>query len=129
MALKSGLRLVGLGPGLTPSGDDYLGGLLFTARYLRAAYPWEFRWDRGLILNFLGRARPLTNCLSYTILADLANGHGPEPLHELVSSLLQGGLKPHSLSGLQRLIQIGHSSGWDMLAGMMTAALLARVDL
>jgi hypothetical protein len=63
MALKSGLRLVGLGPGLTPSGDDYLGGLLFTARYLRAAYPWEFRWDRGLILNFLGPGAPADELL------------------------------------------------------------------
>jgi hypothetical protein len=128
MILRSGLKLVGLGLGLTPSGDDFLGGLLFTAYHLKSAYPWEFRWDRGLIPDFLDRACPLTNRLSYTILEDLAHGHGPEPLHALVNSLLRG--EPsHSLDDVQRLTGIGHSSGWDMLAGVLTAMLLTRVSV
>ncbi len=123
-ALEAGLKLVGLGPGLTPSGDDYLGGLLFTAYHLQDTYPQEFCWGKELIRDFLNRARPRTNRLSYTILADLANGHGPEPLHELINSLLRGGPISHSLEDVQRLTGIGHSSGWDMLAGVMTAMAL-----
>ena len=37
-------RLVGLGPGLTPWGDDLLGGFLFSAWHLGRLYPEECGW-------------------------------------------------------------------------------------
>jgi hypothetical protein len=126
---QSGLRLVGLGPGLTPSGDDYLGGLLFTAHRLKAAYPTEFSWGAGPVLDFLYRARPQTNRISHTILSDLAHGHGPEPLHDLVNSLLQAEKARPLLSSVDRLIGIGHTSGWDMLAGVLTGMLLTEAKV
>lgn len=126
---QSGLRLVGLGPGLTPSGDDYLGGLLFTAHRLKAAYPTEFSWGAGPVLDFLHRARPQTNRVSHTILSDLAHGHGPEPLHDLVNSLLQAETAQRLLSSVDRLIGIGHTSGWDMLAGVLTGMLLTEAKV
>lgn len=125
---QSGLRLVGLGPGLTPSGDDYLGGLLFTAHRLKAAYPIEFRWGAGPVSNFLRQARPLTNRISHTILSDLAHGHGPEPLHDFVNSLLQAGAAEGLLSDADRITRIGHTSGWDMLAGALTGMLLTEAN-
>jgi len=126
---QSGLRLVGLGPGLTPSGDDYLGGLLFTAYCLKAAYPTEFSWGAGPVLDFLHQARALTNRISDTILSDLAHGHGPEPLHDLVNSLLQAGTVEHLVSCAYRLTGIGHTSGWDMLAGALTGMLLTEANV
>jgi hypothetical protein len=36
---KNADALIGLGAGLTPSGDDFLGGLLFAVKILQAAYP------------------------------------------------------------------------------------------
>ncbi len=121
-------QLVGLGPGLTPSGDDYLGGLLFTARYLRAAYPNEFTWGVGPVLDLLHQARPLTNRISHTILSDCAHGHGPEPLHDLVNSFLQAEPAECLLRSVDRLTGIGHTSGWDMLAGALTGMLLKEND-
>lgn len=126
---QSGLRLVGLGPGLTPSGDDYLGGLLFTAHRLKAAYPTEFSWGAGPVLDFLHRARPQTNRISHTILSDLAHGHGPEPLHDLVNSLLQAETARPLLSSVDRLTGIGHTTGWDMLAGVLTGMLLTEAKV
>lgn len=125
---RSGLRLVGLGPGLTPSGDDYLGGLLFTAHCLRAAYPTRFSWGSGPVQGLLYQARPLTNRISHTILSDLAHGHGPEPLHDLVNSLLQAETAQRLLSSADRLTAIGHTSGWDMLAGALTGMLLTEAN-
>jgi len=123
-----GLRLVGLGPGLTPSGDDYLGGLLFTAHCLKAAYPTTFSWGSGPVLDFLQRARPFTNRISHTILSDLAHGHGPKPLHDFVNSLLQAQTAERLMSSVDRLTGIGHTSGWDMLAGALTGMLLTQAD-
>ncbi|HAL62593.1 MAG TPA: hypothetical protein DCP08_09350 [Chloroflexi bacterium] len=123
---QSGLRLLGLGPGLTPSGDDYLGGLLFTAHCLKAAYPATFSWGLEPVMNFLHRARSMTNRISYTILSDLAHGHGPEPLHDLVNWVLQGETAQCLLGAVNRLIGIGHTSGWDMLAGALNGMLLTE---
>lgn len=125
---RSGLRLVGLGPGLTPSGDDYLGGLLFTAHCLKAAYPTKFSWGIEPILDFLHRARPLTNRISHTVLFDLAHGHGPEPLHDLVNSFLEAETAERLRCSVDRLTGIGHTSGWDMLAGALTGMLLTETN-
>jgi hypothetical protein len=116
--------LVGLGPGLTPSGDDFLGGLLFAAHHLRAAYPSAFEQAGDLLRDFLQEARLLTNRISHTILADLAHGHGPAPLHDLIDLLWQANPEPSWRDSAQHLIHIGHTSGWDMLAGMLTGMLL-----
>jgi hypothetical protein len=122
--LGSGLDLVGLGPGLTPSGDDYMGGLLFTVHHLKAAFPGERRGEGNLIDDFLESARRLTNRISHTILSDLAHGHGPAPLHDTVSLLLQPSTTQQLVASVKQLIRIGHSSGWDMLAGACTGMLL-----
>jgi len=119
-------QLVGLGPGLTPSGDDYLGGLLFTAHHLKTAYPTEFSWGAGPVLDLLHQARPLTNRISHTILSDLTHGHGPEPLHDLVRLLLQAEPTERLLRSVYRLARIGHTSGWDMLSGALTGMLLTE---
>ena len=118
--VKVGLDLVGLGPGLTPSGDDYLGGLLFTAHHLRTANPKE----NDVLHDFLHEARLLTSRISHTILSDLAHGHGPAPLHDLINLLLQGIAGQPLRGSAQQLIRIGHTSGWDMLAGAITGLLL-----
>ena len=119
--------MVGLGPGLTPSGDDFLGGLLFAAHFLHCAYPTTFpraEADRSGLLDW---ARTRTHPISYAIFSDLVMGHGPEPLHELVDTLLRGGEDPfQAVNAAVRLAKIGHSSGWDMLAGFLTGMLMVE---
>jgi len=119
-------QLIGLGPGLTPSGDDYAGGLLFTVHHLKSAYPSEFGWDPEGVLDLLHKAYPLTNAISHTVLSDLAYGHGPEPLHDLLNAFLQAKPVEHLLVSVDRLTGIGHTSGWDMLAGVLTGMLLTE---
>jgi hypothetical protein len=115
---------VGLGQGLTPSGDDFLGGLLFAAHSLRTAYPEDFDWENEPIMGLIDWAHAQTHPISHAILSDLALGHGPEPLHEVFTSLLKGQNLDHTMAGVTRLIKIGATSGWDILAGMLTGMLL-----
>jgi hypothetical protein len=110
--------LVGFGEGLTPSGDDFLGGFLFTLRHLERSDPAMAWVDWDAWGRFLAEASHLTNAISLALLADLAQGHGPEPLHNLVCEALGRGRHASIAEHAARLVQIGESSGWDILAGV-----------
>lgn len=125
-AASKGRQLVGLGPGLTPSGDDFLGGLLFAAHSLKTAYPEDFCWGREVITGLMAWARKQTHCISHIVLCDLALGHGPEPLHEVVKLLLTGQDLRRLMAAVTRLLEIGHTTGWDILAGALTGMLLVK---
>lgn len=121
-----GRELVGLGPGLTPSGDDFLGGLFFAVRSLKMAYPGEFCWGEEPITELIAWARTRTHPISHVIFNDLAHGHGPEPLHEMVSGLLRGEDLDRVMTRGVRLLNIGQTSGWDILAGVLTGMLMLK---
>jgi hypothetical protein len=95
-------QLIGLGPGLTPSGDDYLGGMLVALRSLgrdaQADSLW--RWLQP-------RLNEHTSAISAAHLAAAASGEVHEALHEVLNGSLS----------LEKLDAVGHCSGWDGLAG------------
>jgi len=123
---RMGKEMIGLGPGLTPSGDDFLGGLFFAARSLHRAFAEDFPWDENAVIELMDWAKTRTHPISHTIFSDLALGHGPEPLHDLVGGLLDGeGFDP-ILEAALRLTAIGHSSGWDLLSGAVTGMMMAK---
>ncbi len=122
-ALGAAEPLLGLGVGLTPAGDDFVGGLLFALHHLADAYPQLVARHDEAAAALVARARAGTNVISYTILADLAAGHGPAPLHDLLFCLLQGATVPQSALQLRRLVGIGHTSGWDVLLGFLCGLL------
>ena len=113
------LKLIGLGPGLTPAGDDFVGGLLFAVQQLGRAYPDRVRRNLARRNAFLERAHRATSQISFAILCDLAHGHGPEPMHALLLALLHGEEPAPALSATEAITRIGHTSGWDMLAGLL----------
>jgi len=115
--------LIGLGPGLTPSGDDFVGGLLFMARHLNAAYPPEGLWRGGDIRGLLARTDMLTTHISHTLLTDLAEGQSHESLHDLAENLVADSQDFDAAAHVLRVAQIGASSGWDMLTGMLAGLL------
>ena len=123
---RKGKEMIGLGPGLTPSGDDFLGGLFFAARFLHQTYPEDFRWEEDAVLELLGWARTRTHAISHAIFSDLALGHGPEPLHDLIGGLLEGRDLDSNLEAALRVTAIGHCSGWDLLAGAVTGMLMVK---
>jgi hypothetical protein len=113
--------LLGLGEGLTPSGDDFVGAMLFAAVNLDAVDVPTLGFSPSTVRRFLTRARQRTNLISYALLHDHAVGHASEALHRLLGALLRG----DSIAVISRLatdvIRIGHSTGWDLLAGLWMA--------
>lgn len=95
-------QLIGLGPGLTPSGDDYLGGMLVALRLDGRGMQAEGLW-RWLQPRLAAR----TSAISAAHLAAASAGEAHEALH----AVLNGNLD------LDALDAVGHCSGWDALAG------------
>ena len=112
--------LIGLGPGLTPSGDDFLGGVLIATHALERPGVAE-----RLYAAIAPRLADLTNPISAAHLAAAADGFGSATLHMALDDILAGRLD--RLPGdLAELVAIGHASGWDALAGI-ALALRARL--
>jgi hypothetical protein len=119
-----GLDLIGLGPGLTPCGDDFLGGLFFAAHWLQRAYGEERYPEMQPILDLVQWARTRTHPISHAIMGDLVVGQGPEPLHRLLRLLLKGeALDGRTNDAVECLLKIGHTTGRYMLAGLLTCLL------
>jgi hypothetical protein len=117
--------LIGLGAGLTPSGDDFLGGWLFAVKILQAAYPGlDLSPDSIPVESYQSR----THVISFTLLKDLASGQAIAPLHHIVNGLLTGEPLERIYSFIPQLTQIGHSTGWDMLAGLLAGLLITFQD-
>lgn len=108
--------LLGLGPGLTPSGDDYLGGALVALRLFGHAADADALW------RWLGpRLSARTSMISAAHLAAAAEGEAHESLHGCIDAL-GAGVTTDWAARLDRLASVGHCSGWDGLAGVMAVA-------
>jgi Protein of unknown function (DUF2877) len=104
-------NLAGLGSGLTPAGDDFILGLIYA---LWLCWPSETAqsWAESLV----EAAVPLTTPLSGAFLNAGARGEASEHWHELFQSWRSN--NPTGVErALGRIIQTGHSSGSDALAG------------
>lgn len=106
-------RLLGLGPGLTPSGDDYLGGMMIA---LRAAGYGETVERLYAIVDREASRR--TNPISAAHLAAAREGWGAAPLHDVLDRLAAKTDAPLS-SLIAAVGRIGHTSGWDALTGLL----------
>jgi Protein of unknown function (DUF2877) len=121
-AVRCADALVGLGAGLTPSGDDFLGGLLFGASALCTGYPGSRFVDVEIPVETY-RAR--THPISFTLLGDHASGHAIAPLHGIVNGILTSASMESIRPAVLQLVHVGHSTGWDTLAGLFAGLLIA----
>lgn len=112
---RTATLLVGLGPGLTPSGDDLLGGVLLVLSALGYTGVRDDLW-RALE----DELEHLTVGISAAHLAAAADGLAAAFLHDALIAILRADVDtlPHHLSVLA---VTGHSSGFDMLAGLVLA--------
>jgi len=119
-AAEAAVSLLGLGAGLTPSGDDFVGGAFFARAALAQLGEAHASWRRAAA-TVRGAAEGATNPISAALLGDLLDGHGWSPLHELARALASGD-ESGAIDAATRLTRLGHSSGWDLLAGFVAGA-------
>ncbi len=107
-------RLAGLGPGLTPSGDDLLGGIMIALQGLGCWEAVDMLWPA--VSRCAAEAQ---NPISAAHLAAAAEGLGSAAVHALFHDLVRG-TDGALADRLEAIARIGHTSGWDALAGVVT---------
>ncbi|MCZ7562685.1 MAG: DUF2877 domain-containing protein [Burkholderiales bacterium] len=114
-AARAAYPLLGLGPGLTPSGDDFVGAALCVRLFAARVEGRQAAWQAAAA-RLVAAAPARTNEVSATLFGDLVAGETYAPLAALLRALAAGDC--HGARGAARaLAALGHSSGWDMLAG------------
>jgi hypothetical protein len=115
------LRVLGLGHGLTPSGDDLLGGIFFTLAHapITSDAAWRSAMP-GLHARIRSTAQSATNPISAALLDDLMRGSSYRVLHDVFDAF-QAGQPGRITDAVNRLLLLGASSGGDMLAGVFLA--------
>ena len=108
-------KMIGLGPGVTPSGDDILVGFL--------AGLWSMAGGNQAQLSFLGSFRnemiqisKQTSEISRTYLHHATQGEFSSSLSNLAAAIMNGkGVEPATLEAMR----VGHSSGMDAVTGLL----------
>lgn len=104
--------LAGWGPGLTPSGDDFLAGLML------ALWAQQGEAARPLCARIVAAAAPRTTRLSGAFLRAAAEGLADQRWHTLLHALA-GACDAAVATAAQAVLAFGASSGLDMLTGFL----------
>jgi Protein of unknown function (DUF2877) len=125
------LGLAGLGPGLTPSGDDVLGGVAAIMALLSPQLSADSISRKHIASTIAAVAKPRTTKLSAVLLEFAARGEVSEPIGTLLLSL---NLPTEEFEAVQkaadRVLAFGASSGGDILLGILLGlrALEGKID-
>jgi hypothetical protein len=116
---EAALKIVGLGSGFTPSGDDALGGFL-------AAYnSFAESIGRAPILFDFPLLQGKTNWISAKLLDCMQRLIVDEQVHRMIDSATRGD-EDGLVLALETLLPRGHTSGIDISAGAILALSLIR---
>jgi hypothetical protein len=118
-------RLLGIGPGLTPSGDDFATGF-FLGMQTISQHPDQQVFLDGLRQAALARASDSTD-VSRACLAHAAAGRFSAPLTGLAE-----GISAHAADMPTRManaLELGHSSGRDATFGVLCGLAISHVNL
>jgi len=123
--------LAGLGPGLTPSGDDALAGFAAVMTLLSLQLSVDAAPRDHIAVAIATAARPRTTALSAVLLAHAARGEVAEQVGNLLLSLaLPVEASKAVLHAADRVLAFGANSGGDTLLGILVGlrALEGEID-
>jgi Protein of unknown function (DUF2877) len=117
-------QFLGVGPGLTPCGDDILAGFLVGA--------WSFGLTNDRLRTAVLDAAPAhTTDLSAALLRCASRGESIPQVSTLLRALTEGTAAPNHLldDALSKCCRVGHTSGAALAAGVIAAAQVATRSL
>jgi hypothetical protein len=104
----------GLGFGLTPGGDDFIGGVILALHCGQKIFRRDFRQTIHSVCRQAKGKNPFSN----TMLASAGEGRAIGKIKDLLAALIYGG-KKNVLNCAKQLRTIGHSSGTDFGIGLL----------
>lgn len=111
-------ELIGLGPGLTPAGDDVLIGLIAATILLSEAIGLQAGFYQRIGAELLAIAQGRTNKLSLTWLEYAGRGEVAEHLGRLFHALISEDQRQLEAAA-REVLSSGATSGGDLLAGVI----------
>jgi len=114
--LEAAERLLGLGGGLTPSGDDWLAGFVLYQTRCQLANNTSAAFLEELTQKLLELAKDKTTTISTNRILAASRGWAEEPFVQVIDGLFTG--KPASDDLVALLTHFGHSSGVDTTLGI-----------
>jgi hypothetical protein len=116
-------ELIGLGPGLTPSSDDMLAGLVLLCTLYVENSGCAQRASQLTAEVIAAEAPGRTTILSEEYLRQAASGRGNEPVMRLCAALLTGRRESVERE-TRRVLTIGETSGTDTVLGIVLGTML-----
>jgi hypothetical protein len=114
-------RVLGVGPGLTPAGDDVLAGLLVGL--------WSFgQRAKSLRLAVLAGLAAGTTDLSAALLRCAARGESIPQVNQLLRTMSGSAWQGRLDHAIDDLVRVGHTSGTALATGVLAAATTAISD-
>jgi len=111
-------HLIGFGPGLTPSGDDFMVGFISSCYYLKKSKFILSVNMNDFVEQILLLYKNKTTFISEMMIYEACKGRFFKPIVELMRNLFFSDQK-NSLVSAYRLTKIGSNSGMDILRGII----------
>lgn len=111
-------RIIGCGFGLTPSGDDMLCGMFLTLAALADPHAQNLYQSLRFSASQLELAQ-FTNQISARYLALALQAYPAQDMRILLSGFTSSQLQAAAMGALCRVLQFGHTSGSDMVDGLV----------
>ena len=131
---NSAQSILGLGPGLTPSCDDFIAGLILTLNTASTSLcrdePKAVEFFEKISEELATLAKEKTTIYSSWFISESAMGEGPKVAVELIFSIISN--SPEKVAELsKKLIAVGATSGADIAIGIYYAIrfLTSRLEL
>ncbi len=121
-------KVIGFGPGLTPSMDDFLSGMmianLYISHYLHLNIEDAYKLNAEMVKDIDN----MTTLVSEDMLKSASVGEANEDIRNLMISLIGTSKDKNLYDLLVRVISFGHSSGTDILCGIYTGSYIILKD-
>ncbi len=118
-AICAAKPLIGLGPGLTPSGDDLLTGLIAATILLSAALELSTDFYQRFGKAVLALAYGKTTHLSFNWIEYASRGEVSQSLGRLLQALIVSDQPQQLEARANEVLSAGATSGGDLLAGVI----------
>lgn len=110
--------LIGLGLGLTPSGDDMLSGFMIARWWITNSFGAKLDQTKEENASIKGQMAEKTTLFSKQHLRYAAEGETNEAVESFLKSILRDKMKSVD-SRINRVIEMGETSGADMMLGLL----------
>lgn len=117
-------KIIGFGPGLTPSMDDFLTGLMYSKLYFTHYFKLDINKAYKINSNIVYNIENKTTRVSEEMLKQAAIGQVNEDLRNLIINVLSENNSDLEVL-LTKVIEFGHSSGTDILCGVYIGSKIA----